>query len=186
MWKKSQMLTSKVHSARERTLASSHTNSMMDGWTKITGVFRKDAVRIMSLERADGGSAFPRPEQAGIIGESGMSRRDYFAAAALERAYIQPPVYPDHISQPPEDALDDYAERAAREAYRIADAMLIKGDKGQPGIVAYVVGRLSLAMDGCSACDYDEAKGGLINHCDACCRKVTAEAYQVVQELKSR
>lgn len=32
-------------------------------------------------------------------------------------------------------------------------------------------------MAGCNGCDYDEAEGGLVNHCDACCRKITARLY---------
>lgn len=34
-----------------------------------------------------------------------------------------------------------------------------------------------VVVDGCMRCEYDEAEGGLVNHCDACCRKITTELY---------
>lgn len=33
-------------------------------------------------------------------------------------------------------------------------------------------------LRGCGHCDYDEAEGGLVDHCDACCRKVTAACWE--------
>lgn len=30
---------------------------------------------------------------------------------------------------------------------------------------------------GCSKCEYDEADGGLFNHCDTCCRRITTFAW---------
>lgn len=32
----------------------------------------------------------------------------------------------------------------------------------------------------CAHCDYDEAEGLLMNHCDACCRKLTRSIWQLV------
>jgi hypothetical protein len=49
--------------------------------------------------------------------------------------------------------------------------------------------------EGChSGCDYDEAEGGIINHCPNCCTKITRDAYTlfvmsdlpIVQVLKSK
>lgn len=65
-------------------------------------------------ERDDGGSAFPGITAAPAGGVSGMSLRDYFAAAALETALRS---YEDTINQ-------DVAERIARKSYILADAML--------------------------------------------------------------
>lgn len=39
---------------------------------------------------------------------------------------------------------------------------------------------LRKSLAGCRSCDYDEAEGGLVNHCDACCRRVTAAAWEFV------
>ncbi len=33
--------------------------------------------------------------------------------------------------------------------------------------------------DGCSGCEFDEAEGGLVNHCDTCCRWLTTQAYEL-------
>lgn len=33
-------------------------------------------------------------------------------------------------------------------------------------------------LQGCSACSYDEADGGIVNHCDSCCRRVATWAWQ--------
>lgn len=39
---------------------------------------------------------------------------------------------------------------------------------------------VKLLEDGChQGCDYDEAEGGLLNHCEDCCRKITAQAYEL-------
>ena len=38
-----------------------------------------------------------------------------------------------------------------------------------------------LLEEGChQGCDYDEAEGDLIDHCDACCRKITVLAYELL------
>lgn len=29
----------------------------------------------------------------------------------------------------------------------------------------------------CPSCDYDEAEGDLLNHCDKCCRRITRDLY---------
>ena len=82
-------------------------------------------------ERKDGGPAFPwwdpddehaQQQQFGKW-NSGMSLRDYFACAAFQRAYIPITMFEggrDHS----DERLEEYAQIAAREAYRIADAML--------------------------------------------------------------
>lgn len=36
---------------------------------------------------------------------------------------------------------------------------------------------LAGALGGCSSCEYDEAEGDLVNHCDKCCREVTTRAF---------
>jgi len=38
----------------------------------------------------------------------------------------------------------------------------------------------------CPHCDYDEAEGGLLNHCDACCRKIVTALWAYRQGLRSR
>jgi hypothetical protein len=37
----------------------------------------------------------------------------------------------------------------------------------------------------CSKCDYDEAEGALINHCDACCRVIVQKLWKR-RELAAR
>lgn len=37
-----------------------------------------------------------------------------------------------------------------------------------------------LLRNGCSACDFDEAEGYLLNHCDKCCREITTLAYEML------
>ena len=37
-------------------------------------------------------------------------------------------------------------------------------------------------LRGCPHCEYDEAEGGLINHCDMCCRKITSMIWQHFHE----
>lgn len=34
---------------------------------------------------------------------------------------------------------------------------------------------------GCPQCERDEAEGGLVNHCDKCCRKITEAVGDFVQ-----
>lgn len=36
---------------------------------------------------------------------------------------------------------------------------------------------LRKALEGCSGCEYDEAEGGLINHCNKCCREIAGAAW---------
>ena len=31
----------------------------------------------------------------------------------------------------------------------------------------------------CGHCDYDEAEGGLMDHCDKCCRKITTKLWEI-------
>ena len=33
----------------------------------------------------------------------------------------------------------------------------------------------------CSRCDFDEAEGGLVDHCDACCRQIVTKAWRIVE-----
>ena len=37
--------------------------------------------------------------------------------------------------------------------------------------------QLIALLSGCGGCEYDEADGALFNHCNACCRKITAAAW---------
>jgi len=39
-------------------------------------------------------------------------------------------------------------------------------------------------LKGCNQCDWDEAEGGLLNHCPACCHKVTTLAWETFMEGK--
>jgi hypothetical protein len=43
------------------------------------------------------------------------------------------------------------------------------------------VDELLTVLEGCPHCDYDEAEGGLMNHCDACCRRVTALTWELFE-----
>lgn len=38
---------------------------------------------------------------------------------------------------------------------------------------------VAVLLDGCGTCRFDEAEGGLEDHCDSCCRKLTALAHQL-------
>jgi len=42
------------------------------------------------------------------------------------------------------------------------------------------LGELLAKFEGCPHCDYD-AEGGLVNHCDTCCRVITSKAWDVFQ-----
>lgn len=42
------------------------------------------------------------------------------------------------------------------------------------------VARFQRLLAGCSACDYDEAGGALMDHCSKCQRAITTEAYALV------
>ena len=35
-------------------------------------------------------------------------------------------------------------------------------------------------LQGCNRCDVDEAEGGVMNHCDACCRFITTDLYAIL------
>lgn len=40
--------------------------------------------------------------------------------------------------------------------------------------------RLKKSVDeSCGKCDYDEAEGGLVNHCPECCHRITTMAWAV-------
>lgn len=41
-------------------------------------------------------------------------------------------------------------------------------------------------LSGCNHCDWDEAEGLLMDHCNACCRKVTQYAFTQIQLIVSR
>ncbi len=62
-----------------------------------------------------GRAAFPVPNDAEVNGERGMSLRDYFAGQAL--------------AETAHPATTGDAERAAKQAYAIADAMLKEREK---------------------------------------------------------
>lgn len=34
-------------------------------------------------------------------------------------------------------------------------------------------------LDGCSGCDFDEAEGGLFDHCTKCKHQITTDAYEL-------
>lgn len=38
----------------------------------------------------------------------------------------------------------------------------------------------------CPHCTFDEAEGDLLNHCDACCRKIVTELWAYREGLRSR
>ena len=72
-------------------------------------------------DKNDGGPAFPLETTAsGVFFESGMSLRDYFAAAAIPECFS--------LVRENERA-DGAAERIARMAYELADAMLAERAK---------------------------------------------------------
>lgn len=35
-------------------------------------------------------------------------------------------------------------------------------------------------LQGCAYCDTDEAEGGVLNHCDGCCRRITTQLYALL------
>lgn len=37
---------------------------------------------------------------------------------------------------------------------------------------------------GCPHCEYDEAEGGLFNHCDQCCRRITTKLGGLLLKVK--
>ncbi len=71
------------------------------------------------MSKPDGGPAFPREDYQGdnAPGQSGMSLRDYFAAAAMSGL----------LSWTPEG--DSKIQDCAWDAYRYADAMLAEREK---------------------------------------------------------
>lgn len=71
-------------------------------------------------DKPDGGPAFP-------WWDPGMSLRDAFAIGAYQRAYI--PLDFSSPGNPTDEELQRYADKAAKEAYRIADAMLAEREK---------------------------------------------------------
>ena len=82
----------------------------------------------MSNPIKDGGSAFPQPatkwkdvggKECVMVGEPGMSLRDYFAGQALAGMQASRE-YPPYRSQ-----MDDTEKRSfARHSYNLADAMI--------------------------------------------------------------
>lgn len=40
----------------------------------------------------------------------------------------------------------------------------------------------------CAQCEYDEAEGGFIDHCDGCCRRIVTELYGplILGEIESQ
>ena len=38
----------------------------------------------------------------------------------------------------------------------------------------------------CPHCEYDEAEGGLVSHCDSCCRKIVTELWAYREGLRAR
>lgn len=51
------------------------------------------------------------------------------------------------------------------------------------------VARFSRLLEGCSGCEYDEAEGGLFNHCSKCQHEIVTLAYELIvkdgMQLKS-
>ena len=44
-----------------------------------------------------------------------------------------------------------------------------------------------IALDTCCMrCDYDEAEGALVNHCDACCRKIVRALWLIRENARRR
>lgn len=51
----------------------------------------------------------------------------------------------------------------------------------------YNIVRALDALDtSCMRCGYDEAEGGLVNHCNACCRKIVAALWLVRTNARRR
>ena len=85
------------------------------------------AVCQIPVETYSGGAAFPRPLSANphndllVWEQDGMTLRDYFAGKVISQCHISV------IREEPEpdaDVVRVYADRFARTAYVIADAML--------------------------------------------------------------
>lgn len=47
------------------------------------------------------------------------------------------------------------------------------------------VAEIQPLLEGCSRCDYDEAEGEILNHCNECCRKVVAHCWTIVSEANA-
>lgn len=87
------------------------------------------------MSKEHGGAAFPQSGFEQWAPEGGMTLRDYFAAhfasaqataTSADRDFIRPDfIYPN----PGEDGRQTVAERIARVAYELADAMLAERAK---------------------------------------------------------
>jgi hypothetical protein len=84
------------------------------------------------MKKHDGGPAFPSDGAADAVSYWGMSLRDYFAGQAL---HAGADAVCDELSEPGRDGIA-HAERHARAAYLIADAMLAERDRPSPEFVA--------------------------------------------------
>lgn len=49
---------------------------------------------------------------------------------------------------------------------------------------SFALDELNSALEGCPHCEHDE--GGLVNHCDACCRRVTGLALKLFNRPEDR
>jgi len=90
------------------------------------------------MVKETGGTAFPRPRVETRDGEimweqDGMTLRDYFAAQVIAQCQI---TITREEPEPDANVVRIYAERYARTAYVIADAMLAERDSWKrPGLV---------------------------------------------------
>ena len=89
----------------------------------------------------DGGPAFPTPStkfnngdgDCILIGTTGMSLRDYFAAKAMDSVLVSADNYNDRAGIDDSGDIDMITfTDVARDCYRIADAMLAEREKKQP------------------------------------------------------
>lgn len=78
------------------------------------------------MSKPDGGSAFPGVVERPAGGVPGMSLRDYFAGQVISQCTI---TVIREEPEPDAEVIRIYAERFARTAYVIADAMIAEREK---------------------------------------------------------
>ncbi len=44
---------------------------------------------------------------------------------------------------------------------------------------------LDEVLEGCPRCEYDEAEGVILDHCDACCRVIATAAWALVSDART-
>ena len=64
-------------------------------------------------------------------------------------------------------------------------AEIVRNHFAGPDPLDMLLAELESAMNGCPHCTYDEAEGGIINHCTACCHLVTTAAWKSCRKARA-